>query len=212
MRVWKPRYGDIIISTPPKCATTWTQTICALLIFQKTRFDRMLREISPFIVHLADKMRIILSSALFIVASIIPSFAGDNMKAFPPAGEGMTRQVINLPEQEDETAFKVELVIGKLVRTDTVNHYFFGGAIEIENIPGWGFDRYILHKLGPMAGTLIAVNPNAPLAERFVRLGGEAPLLRYNSRLPLVVYVPAGVEVRYRLWRAEPDVARAPDG
>ena len=44
-----PRDGDIIISTPPKCGTTWTQTICALLIFQKTRFDRMLREISPWL-------------------------------------------------------------------------------------------------------------------------------------------------------------------
>ena len=32
------RDGDIIISTPPKCGTTWTQTICALLIFQTTTF------------------------------------------------------------------------------------------------------------------------------------------------------------------------------
>ena len=29
-------------------------------------------------------------------------------------------------------------------------------------------------------------------------LGGAARLLRYNSHLPLVVYVPAGVEVRHR--------------
>lgn len=28
------RDGDIVISTPAKCGTTWTQTICALLIFQ----------------------------------------------------------------------------------------------------------------------------------------------------------------------------------
>src|SRR5207249_1477157 len=27
------REGDIIISTPAKCGTTWTQTICALSIF-----------------------------------------------------------------------------------------------------------------------------------------------------------------------------------
>ena len=29
------RPGDIIISTPPKCGTTWTQMICALLILQE---------------------------------------------------------------------------------------------------------------------------------------------------------------------------------
>jgi len=116
----------------------------------------------------------------------------------------MTRHVINLPKQQDESAFKVELIIGKTVRTDARNSYFFGGTIETENIPGWGFDRYILRKLGPMAGTRMAVDPNAPRVERFISIGGEARLLRYNSRLPLVVYVPAGVEVRHRVWRAEP--------
>ena len=30
------RPGDIIISTPPKCGTTWTQMICALLILAGT--------------------------------------------------------------------------------------------------------------------------------------------------------------------------------
>ena len=29
------RPGDIVISTPPKCGTTWTQMICALLILQE---------------------------------------------------------------------------------------------------------------------------------------------------------------------------------
>ena len=28
------RPGDIIISAPPKCGTTWTQMICALLILR----------------------------------------------------------------------------------------------------------------------------------------------------------------------------------
>ena len=116
----------------------------------------------------------------------------------------MTRHVIRLPKQEDESAFKVELIIGKTVKTDAKNSYFFGGTLETETIPGWGFDRYILRKLGPMAGTLMAVDPDAPQVERFISLGGETRLLRYNSRLPLVVYVPAGVEVRHRLWRAEP--------
>lgn len=43
------RDGDIIISTPPKCGTTWTQMICALLIFGTSEFDRGLDLISPWL-------------------------------------------------------------------------------------------------------------------------------------------------------------------
>jgi len=43
------RPGDIIISPPPKCGTTWTQMICGLLIFQRPEFDRPLDLISPWL-------------------------------------------------------------------------------------------------------------------------------------------------------------------
>jgi len=36
--------------------------------------------------------------------------------------------------------------------------------------------------------------------------------MRYNSRLPLVIYVPQGVEVRYRIWRGDDKVITAPKG
>jgi ecotin len=157
-------------------------------------------------------MRTIISSALLIVVASIPlAFAADDMKAFPPAEEGMTRHVIRLGKRKDENAFKVELIIGKTVRTDAKNRYFFGGTLDTENIPGWGFDRYILRKLGPMAGTLMAVEPGAPQVKRLISLGAET-IVRYNSRLPLVVYVPDGVEVHYRLWRAESILPSLPDG
>lgn len=129
--------------------------------------------------------------------------AADNMKAFPPADAGMVRHVLQLPPQDDETGFKVELIVGRMVQVDEANRYFFGGRIEEETIQGWGLTLYKLRQLGPLAGTRMAVDPQAPKVERFVALGGDQYLLRYNSRLPLVVYVPAGVEVRYRIWTAE---------
>jgi ecotin len=150
-------------------------------------------------------LSILLSASVFVSMAV----AADDMAAFPAAEAGMTRYVINLPSQRDENAFEVELSIGKTVKTDAVNHYFFGGTLDVETIPGWGFDRYILRQLGPMAGTLMAVDPNAPKVERFVSLGGPPHLVRYNSRLPLVIYVPTGVDVRYRVWRADQRFASA---
>jgi aryl sulfotransferase len=43
------RPGDIVISTPPKCGTTWTQMLCALLIFMGPEFPEPLDLMSPWI-------------------------------------------------------------------------------------------------------------------------------------------------------------------
>jgi hypothetical protein len=43
------RAGDIVISTPPKCGTTWTQMLCALLIFDGPDFPAQLDEVSPWL-------------------------------------------------------------------------------------------------------------------------------------------------------------------
>ena len=106
----------------------------------------------------------------------------------------------------------MQLLIGKTVKLDAQNRYFFGGRLEKETIQGWGYERYLLKSLGPMAGTLMAVDPNEPKVDRFITLAGEPELLRYNSRLPLVVYVPEGVEVRYRIWRGDQAIRPAPQG
>ena len=42
------RPGDIIISTPAKCGTTWTQMICALLIFQTPELPESIDRLSPW--------------------------------------------------------------------------------------------------------------------------------------------------------------------
>ena len=144
-------------------------------------------------------------AALLFLVAMSSVLAADNMKAFPPAEKGMVRHVLQLPEQKDEYAFKVELIVGKTVQLDEGNRYFFGGKIEAENIEGWGFTRYVVSELGPMAGTLMAVDSNVPKVPRFITIGGEPYLIRYNSRLPVVVYVPEGVEVRYRIWSATPE-------
>ena len=145
---------------------------------------------------------------LGLLCALQPVRAADNLQAFPPAEQGMIRYVLQLPHQADESAFQVELIAGKTVAVDDRNRYFFGGRIAEETIQGWGFPRYVVSPLGPLAGTRMAVDPTAPKVNRWIALGGEPFLIRYNSRLPVVMYAPEGVEVRYRIWSAAPE-ARA---
>jgi len=140
------------------------------------------------------------------------SEAHKDLQAFPPAEPGMTRFVLMVPPADKESDLKVELVVGKMVNTDSANRYFFGGRLETRTVEGWGFDYHILRELGPMGGTLMAVPPDSPKVDRFITLGGDRQLLRYNSRLPLVVYVPDGVDVRYRIWRTDEEAQPVPRG
>ncbi|MGH6872240.1 MAG: sulfotransferase domain-containing protein [Rhizomicrobium sp.] len=43
---FRPRPGDIIVATPPKCGTTWTQMICALLVHQTPSLPQPLTVLS----------------------------------------------------------------------------------------------------------------------------------------------------------------------
>lgn len=151
-------------------------------------------------------MKIWATTVLLLLFAVPAGRAADDMTAFAAAEDGMVRYVLWLPAQADESSFKVELIVGKTVRVDEHNRYFFAGRIDEETIEGWGFTRYKVSKLGPMAGTLMAVDPDAPKVARFIALGGAPYIIRYNSRLPGVIYAPEGVEVRYRIWTAGAEV------
>jgi len=46
---FRPRAGDIVVATPAKCGTTWTQMICALLVHQTPDLHLPLTQLSRWI-------------------------------------------------------------------------------------------------------------------------------------------------------------------
>jgi len=134
------------------------------------------------------------------------------LKAFPPAMEGMERFVIVLPEKargEDE-GFMVELIAGKMMMTDGVNIMRLGSVIEPLPLKGWGYTYYEVTGSSQAMGTLMAPPEGAPMVEAFV--SGQPLKVRYNSRLPIVVYAPKGFEIRYRIWKASDTMESAEKG
>lgn len=125
--------------------------------------------------------------------------ASSDLNAFPAAAQGQTRHVINLPAMQDESSAKVELIVGKTREIDCNNHVY-GGQLQEKTAEGWGYNYYVLDSLGAGAATLMGCPPNSNRTA-FVRSSSET-IVRYNSRLPLVVYTPSDVELRYRVWRS----------
>ncbi|WP_442483958.1 ecotin family protein [Aeoliella sp. SH292] len=126
-----------------------------------------------------------------------------NLDAFPPAGDGMVRYVIALPHKErgEEDDFRVEIIVGKEMMTDGVNTVRLGGELTINDLEGWGFTYYEVAEFGPAASTLIGVPAETPQVKKFVQ--GPTLTIPYNSRIPVVVYVPEDGEVRFRIWKAK---------
>jgi len=123
-----------------------------------------------------------------------------NMDAFPAATNGQKRHVINLPAMQNEDEAKIELIVGKTQQIDCNNHVY-GGQLQERTAQGWGYTYYVLDSLGQGATTLMGC-PNNSTRTAFVRSSSET-LVRYNSKLPIVVYTPEDVELRYRVWRSD---------
>lgn len=133
--------------------------------------------------------------------------ACSDLDAFPQTVDGKQRQVIRLPRVVDENRFMVELVPGRNEMVDC-NLRSYRAPLKRETLSGWGYPYYVLGEPRPGPSTLKAC-PEGSESRRFVRVRGEGLILPYNSQRPLVVYLPEGFELKYRVWRADKTLSDA---
>lgn len=124
-----------------------------------------------------------------------------SLAPFPQPEPGQVRHVIQLPARPEEARLQVEIQVGKTLTIDC-NHYAFGGELIERHVPGWGYDYFVYGKEHPLVSTEKACLPDSERSA-FVQAVDANRMLRYNSRLPIVIYTPADIDVRYLLWHAD---------
>ncbi|MDA8510435.1 serine protease inhibitor ecotin [Citrobacter sp. Igbk 14] len=132
----------------------------------------------------------------------------EKVAPYPKADKGMKRQVIQLTPEKDESTLKVELLIGQTLEVDC-NKHRLGGELDSKTLEGWGYDYYVFDKVTSPVSTMMAC-PDGKKEKKFITAYlGDDGMLRYNSKLPIVVYTPENVEVKYRIWKAEDKIQDA---
>lgn len=149
-----------------------------------------------------------LSTGLAIAAQPLATLA-----PYPQAEKGSIRQVIELPARQNESSYKIELLIGQTLEVDC-NQHLLAGQLQVGTVQGWGYD-YFVFKTAKTDGAAMTMStmmacPDGKKEKKFVTANlGTAAMLNYNSKLPIVVYTPANVEVKYRTWKASETLGSA---
>lgn len=123
------------------------------------------------------------------------------LKAYPESLEGYERYVLLLPEIKDsQKELKVEIIPGVEMEVDC-NKYGLSGEFVEKNIEGWGYSYLIFESDGSVRSTLMACPDDT---RRIEVVTGATHLMNYNSRLPVVVFIPKkdNLSVQYRVWQA----------
>ena len=122
---------------------------------------------------------------------------------FPTPEKGFKKLVIEVPHSAQDDNKKIEFTVGKWMDVDGCNYYNLMGTLESKNLSGWGYNYYVFKTEGQVTSTMIGC-PDAQGRNIFVTAQPE--MVRYNGKLPIVIYVPEEYEVQFRIFKAEPDV------
>ncbi|MBT0726416.1 serine protease inhibitor ecotin [Rosenbergiella australiborealis] len=124
------------------------------------------------------------------------------LNAYPESLPGLQRHVIQLPAVGREDDQQVELIIGKIEEVDC-NSTSLLGSLSVKPLSGWGYDYYQVAIKPGLVSTKMACLEQAK-QKKFITLPLTTAqrFVRYNSKLPIVIYAPHNIEVKYRVWQA----------
>jgi ecotin len=117
---------------------------------------------------------------------------------FPAAQKGYKKITVYVPKANKEQNLKLELLVGITKQVDCNTHILIGN-IQAQTLTGYGYSYYTVESDGTLASTKMLCLNNTT-TKKFIHL---APYFtNYNSALPLVIYLPDTMELKYRIWKA----------
>lgn len=149
------------------------------------------------------KNTIFFTTVLLLIVSTF-SFAQEGnyepleIDMFPKAETGFKQVFIQVPVVENEENYKIELHVGKEALVDC-NQHFMNGQLSEVNLDGWGYTYFKVESDGSISSTKMACL-DSKLELKFITLTPQ--LVRYNSKLPVVLYVPENFSVKYKIFKA----------
>ncbi|WP_413744649.1 ecotin family protein [Synechococcus sp. MIT S9451] len=137
-----------------------------------------------------------------------------DLSGYPAPAAGLQRWVIQpsglLPQSSDPLIsshpidWRVQLIVGKEVELGCNNTWLSGPALTMKRLPqAVGKALFVLN--GPLVvmSTRKLCASDEPHKRSFLTLGKQPYLVPYNASWPIVVDLPEGVKLRWRVWKAE---------
>ena len=137
-----------------------------------------------------------------------------DLNDYPQPIAGQQRWVIQLPGllakssdpglSTNAVDWRVQLIVGRTIQLDCNQYHLAGQGLRMERLQG--AEQRMLYSVAgavKVMSTRMVCPPDEPMRESFLVLGSKPYLVPYNASFPIVVDVPGGLEVRWRLWKAE---------
>ncbi len=137
-----------------------------------------------------------------------------NLTGYPDPAPGLKRWVIQpsglLPKSADPLIsahpldWRIQLIVGQTVRLDCNTKRLLGSGVTMRMLPK-ASGKALFEVKGPVAviSTKMACPDDQPTRTSFLSLGKQPYLVPYNASWPIVVDLPVGTELRWRVWKAE---------
>jgi ecotin len=115
----------------------------------------------------------------------------------------MVKNVIFMDPLVNELLYKVEFYAVKSIEVDNCNKHYLFGDFEVKTLEGYGYPYYVFNTNSQVISTKMGCDNTIKKVKNVA--SGKTETVRYMSLLPIVVYTPIEIDVKYKIWKQDPN-------